>query len=327
MQIELIIISDWFKIPLSRVTSMFVENFSKEQLASDELFEKLRNITIAEVKTIIYKLEDVLASENLLIRIPRSEAIVVGDMHGDIAVCLAIAQKLLTSDSLRAIFLGDYVDRGPHQVDVINLVLLLKLTFMDRVVLLRGNHETPVLNETNGFRDCLSRQFGQEDGHILWYLYNRLFKQFALAAITWNDILLVHGGIPEHISDLSDIETLPKEYDPANNTILELLWNDPNESKKLVQFKKSTRGGPAREFGSGAFQNFVEKTKIKRLIRAHEEFNDGYKYFFDEKLISIFSSRRVVESPFEHQIKPKIIVIKEDGTINLNTIEPEPIKT
>lgn len=49
------------------------------------------------------------------------------------------------------LFLGDYVDRGAHSVEVICLLLLLKVNFPGNVFLLRGNHETRKISQNYGF--------------------------------------------------------------------------------------------------------------------------------------------------------------------------------
>jgi len=307
---------------------MIINRFVDEQPSPEELFAQLRAISIADVKTLIYKVEDILAIEHTLVQLPPAETVVIGDMHGDIAAALAIAKQLVDgSPKLQQVFLGDYVDRGPHQVDVINLVLLLKATYPGRVTMLRGNHEIPAVNGENGFRDCLQRQFGHDDGVILWHLYNRLFTQLPLAAITWNDIFLVHGGIPEEIHTLQEIEDLPREFNPENKIALELLWNDPVEGNKPVYYRKSPRGGVTKEFGILAVNRFQQRTKITKVIRAHEEFNEGFQFFFNERVLSIFSSRRVVYSPFERQIKPKVVRISETGEVSVEGFEPAPIAT
>ncbi|MEX2680537.1 MAG: metallophosphoesterase family protein [Candidatus Sigynarchaeota archaeon] len=307
---------------------MIINRFAEEPLSHEELFAQLRSISIADVKTLIYKVEDILAIEHALVQLRAAETIVIGDMHGDIAAALAIAKQIVEGGpKLQQVFLGDYVDRGSHQVDVINLILLLKATFPDRVTMLRGNHEIPAVNGENGFRDCLERQFGHDDGVILWHLYNRLFMQLPLAAITWNGIFLVHGGIPEDIQSIQEIETLPKEFNPENKIALDLLWNDPVEKKKPVHFKKGARGGETKEFGVLALDEFQQRTKIKKIIRAHEEFNDGFQFFFDDRVLSIFSSRRVVYSPFERQIKPKVVRISEAGDVSVEGFEPAAIAT
>ena len=49
------------------------------------------------------------------------------------------------------LFLGDYVDRGAHSVEVISLLLLLKVNFPSNIFLLRGNHETRKISQNYGF--------------------------------------------------------------------------------------------------------------------------------------------------------------------------------
>ena len=77
------------------------------------------------------------------------EALVIGDLHGDLASLSLILkksrfiEKMEQSKAAVLVFLGDYGDRGPNSAEVYYVVLKLKLAFPSQVILLRGNHEAP----------------------------------------------------------------------------------------------------------------------------------------------------------------------------------------
>ena len=48
---------------------------------------------------------------------------------------------------------------------------------------------------------------------------------------------------------------------------------------------------------------------VKIMFRAHEVFPDGYKTFFDNKLVSVFSAT------YGPRVKPKVVRLCNDYTI------------
>jgi hypothetical protein len=63
--------------------------------------------------------------------------------------------KILDKDfpKYNLLFLGDYVDRGCHGLEVMIYILCLKINYPHNVFMLRGNHETADMTNGYGFRD------------------------------------------------------------------------------------------------------------------------------------------------------------------------------
>ncbi len=57
-------------------------------------------------------------------------------------------------------FLGDYVDRGYNSVETICMLLIWKCMYKDKIVLIRGNHETSSLTKIYGFYDEVIKKYG-----------------------------------------------------------------------------------------------------------------------------------------------------------------------
>jgi hypothetical protein len=68
----------------------------------------------------------------------------VGDIHGCLEKVLRLLAALRYDPAAdRLIFLGDYIDRGPHSKGVLDLMLSLQRENPANVFLL-GNHEAPL---------------------------------------------------------------------------------------------------------------------------------------------------------------------------------------
>ena len=80
-----------------------------------------------------------------------TEIFVCGDVHGDAVSLIGLLDLLQAEGYLNArfqcrknfkmVFLGDYIDRGVNDIQVLILLILLTIINGDSVILLRGNHE------------------------------------------------------------------------------------------------------------------------------------------------------------------------------------------
>ena len=101
-----------------------------------------------------------------------AEAIVMGDLHGDVLSLIKTLDDLndrgylegfkLRKPNYYFLFLGDYTDRGKYGVEVLYTLFRLKMANPDQVHFARGNHEDFTLAARYGFLDELKGKYGQE---------------------------------------------------------------------------------------------------------------------------------------------------------------------
>ncbi|RDD52975.1 MAG: serine/threonine protein phosphatase, partial [Candidatus Korarchaeota archaeon NZ13-K] len=193
------------------------------------------------------------------------------------------------------VFLGDYVDRGAKQIENLNFLLANHMRD-ERVVLLRGNHESPVVNMNYGFMEALYHTYGSEWPYI-YVRYNEVLSNLPYAALV-DGILALHGGIAEGLRTLRQIESLPKkDMIPSNRIAFQILWNDPSE--EVDGFGENlSRGGGVKYYGKAALEGFLRENRLKLIVRSHEAYPDGYAMLFEgetgieglrHRLISVFS--------------------------------------
>lgn len=114
-------------------------------------------ITTADVLALCRAVTPLLLEEPTLVHLP-APAFIVGDLHGNYRDLKGFAKALfplgIALATAPVLFLGDYVDRGPHSVEVALNLLALKAVAPSKVTLLRGNHEDPEVNGDVGATVC-----------------------------------------------------------------------------------------------------------------------------------------------------------------------------
>ena len=280
----------------------------KEIIASPE---RVSEITKEDILSLLDKIKEKIKKEKPLLKLRSKKSLFVGDTHGDFNATMRIVKRFLDDKSIhKIIFIGDFVDRGPRQLENVNFLFMLKLCFPNKVYLLRGNHETTLANSTYGFKTELMKKRLDE----LYSRYNEIFAMLPTAAIINRDVFVVHGGIASELMEKSvnSINKLPRDdVTGTEPMLLELLWNDPREDVK--GFVPSMRGPGIFYFGRDVFEKFMEKNKFKLMIRAHEVFPEGYNYYFDKKLLSLFTSIEYVGM----YIKAKVATVTKELKVEL----------
>jgi serine/threonine-protein phosphatase PPG1 len=78
-------------------------------------------------------------------------------------------------------------------VETISLLVCLKLRYPNRVHLIRGNHESRGVTQSNGFYTECSRKYGNAN---VWHYFTDMFDFLTLSVVINDQIFCVHGGKP-----------------------------------------------------------------------------------------------------------------------------------
>jgi len=225
---------------------------------------------------------------------PKGEITVIGDLHGDLE---SLTQILKISDFLKKsqrgeqpvlIYLGDYGDRGLYSPEVYYVVLKLKVSFPENVVLMRGNHEGPddLLAYPHDLPSHLHNRFG-EKWSVAYLKLKELFNQLYNAVIVSHRCILLHGGVPSQARSLDDLAYAHLKH-PGESHLEEILWSDPEEG--IVGTYPSPRGA-GNLFGEDVTMKFLETLNVDFLIRGHEPSDEGYKINHSGRVLTLFSRK------------------------------------
>lgn len=275
-----------------------VENV--KQLISESLktqsqeFLDLTNHVVGLLSSETGRVHDFEITGRLIQARPQFEAIVVGDLHGDLETLALILQ---TSDFLQKLqqgrrsilfFLGDYGDRGILSPEVYYVILKLKASFPSHVVLMRGNHEGPddLQASPHDLPTYLHAKFGEQWSQIYSGL-KRLNDQLYTSVIVEDSCVLLHGGVPSRARSLDDLAYAHVKH-PQESHLEEILWSDPEEGIKGT--RPSPRGA-GRLFGQDVTEKFLRMLKVNVLIRGHEPAEPGYKINHGGKVLTLFSRK------------------------------------
>lgn len=248
-----------------------------------ELLYDCKQIEETEVKVLCDKAKELLVNEGNIQHIS-TPITICGDLHGqfyDVKELFKVGGKCPNTNY---IFLGDYVDRGYYSVETFLLLLALKVRYPDRVTLLRGNHECRQITQVYGFYDECLRKYGSVN---VWRYCTEVFDFLILAAIIDDRYFCVHGGLSPMVNTLDDINAINRRLEiPRDGPMSELLWSDPEE---IDGWSMSPRGA-GYLFGADQVAQFNHKNKIDVICRAHQLVMEGYKWMFDNSIVTVWSA-------------------------------------
>lgn len=286
------------------------------------------------------------------------EYYIIGDLHSD-TVSLRVVldrcdfyNKVVRDGKIRLIFLGDYVDRGKAHLKMLEYILALKYIFPENIYLLRGNHDGGYIIDGK-VKMCVGKHDDEKDDDYFMLYIDKLVKinktlnpdiigkflEFynSLCNIAFVNqenisIMAVHGGIPrprkdcpkcyDYINSISDLTNV-NIVDNINRTIVHnMMWSDP-----YVDGEDLREDSGRFRFTLEHYEEFRDLIGIDLLIRGHEAENDGFKKHFQDKLITIFSSGKIIsnkenindETAYDF-VNPKMIKIEKGEILFLDLV-------
>ena len=265
-----------------------------------------------EIKYLIDKSLPLFKEAKMLIEL-EAPLRVCGDIHGQYYDLLRIFEHCGYPGEYNYLFLGDYVDRGKQSIESICLLLTYKIKYPTKVHLLRGNHESSVTNRIYGFYDECKRRYNVR----LWRNFTELFNYLPVAALIDEKILCMHGGLSPDLRNFTSINDISSPTDiPDTGLLCDLLWSDPD--KDVLEFDENDRGVSV-VFGEKIVQEFNRKNDLDLIIRAHQVVDDGYEFFAQRQLITIFSAPNYCG---EFDNSAGIMIIDDALTCSLKVLRP-----
>jgi serine/threonine-protein phosphatase PP1 catalytic subunit len=267
---------------------------SKSSIDVDDIIERLLavrgkqtqesvDLLESEIRALTLQSAAVFMQQPILLEL-EAPIKIVGDIHGQYYDLLRLFENGGFPPDANYLFLGDYVDRGKQSLETICLLLAYKIKYPENFFLLRGNHECASINRVYGFYDECKRRYSVK----LWKAFTDCFNCLPIAAIVDDKIFCVHGGLsPEHYS-MDQLRRVVRPSDvPDSGIVCDLLWSDPQ--RDVDGWEENDRG-VSFTFGKDVVAKFLQKHELDLICRAHQVVEDGYEFFAQRRLVTLFSA-------------------------------------
>ncbi|KJZ71468.1 hypothetical protein HIM_09107 [Hirsutella minnesotensis 3608] len=272
-------------VAMADIKDIDLDDFIKRLLDAGYAGKVTKGVCLknAEIVAICQRAREVFLSQPALLELDAPVKI-VGDVHGQYTDLIRMFEMCGFPPMANYLFLGDYVDRGKQSLETILLLLCYKLKFPENFFLLRGNHECANVTRVYGFYDECKRRCNVR----IWKTFVDCFNTLPIAAIVAGKIFCVHGGLSPALSHMDDIRNIVRPTDvPDYGLLNDLLWSDPAD---MEQDWEANERGVSYCFGKRVITDFLAVHDFDLICRAHMVVEDGYEFFNDRVLVTVFSA-------------------------------------
>ncbi|KAF8963228.1 serine/threonine specific protein phosphatase [Flammula alnicola] len=279
---------------------------------ADKWIEQLRtcqHLPESDMKKLCDRVRNLLLEESNIQPVS-SPVTICGDIHGQFWDLLELLRKGGEVPQTSYIFMARH-----YSLETVSLLLALKARYPDRVTLLRGNHESRQITQVYGFYDECQQKYGSAS---VWKACCGVFDFLNLAAIIDGTTLCVHGGLSPDIRTLDSIRTLSRAQEiPHEGAFCDLMWSDPDD---IDNWAVSPRGA-GWLFGGSVVREFNHVNALNLIARAHQLVQEGYKYMFDEQLVTVWSAPNYC---YRCGNMASIMTVHDDGSRSFTVYDAAP---
>ena len=262
------------------------ENKPMSQRLKDEqikLVSESNLLSEEELKYLCIKSMEIFMQESSFLELT-APIIICGDIHGQYRDLIRLFDFGGTPEKKQYLFLGDYVDRGKNSIECISLLLAYKIKFPKNIYLLRGNHESEMINRTYGFYDECKRRYNLR----IWKVFSDCFNWLPISSIVNSKILCMHGGLSPDLKELKNIKQIVRPTEvPDKGLLCDLLWSDPDADAE--DWAPNNRGISVL-FNENLVEKAIDELDIDLICRAHQVVESGYEFFAQRQLVTVFSA-------------------------------------
>ena len=230
---------------------------------------------------------------------PDEELFIFGDLHGQHTDLKrwwgTIGGTPDQKQKTKYVFLGDYVDRGDEDIELVMELLDWQERYPERVILLRGNHESKNVTSQYGFKKRCTERL--HNGPNAYKLFMEIFDLLPVSSrvhvfnqdrTTKERLFCCHGGISPQLTfeggpTIEELKSYEYKLSESHELVVDITWSDPSTD---IDYDFTLNDDRLRGclFGPEALKKFCTRNEIDYVIRGHQHKGDstwnGYDFPF-----------------------------------------------